>query len=88
MRQIAEFPTGDRYFLLARAVEKPVPSFSAPRHYISVMLICDAIHADRTVYGDGIDRASAAQATPFGPTCRQCVRRDCAHREEDPIINA
>jgi predicted transcriptional regulator/transcriptional regulator with XRE-family HTH domain len=88
VRQIAEFPTGDRYFFLARAVEKPVPSFSAPRHYISVMLICDAIHADRTVYGDGIDRASAAQATPVGPTCRQCVRRDCAHREEDPIINA
>jgi XRE family transcriptional regulator, fatty acid utilization regulator len=88
VRQVAEFPTGDRYFFLACAVEKPAHSFSASRHFISVMLICNAIHADRIVYGDGIDHTSRAQTTPVGPTCRLCARRECAHREEDPIINA
>jgi len=88
VRQLAEFPGGDRYLFLARAVEKSAPSFSAPRHFISIMLMCDALHADQLVYGDGVDRVSAAQATPVGQTCRLCARRHCAQREEDPVINA
>lgn len=88
VRQLAEFPTGDRYFFLARAVEKPLPSFAAAKQLISIMLVCEAIHADQIVYGDGLDLSSAAPTTPVGPTCRLCVRRNCASREEDPIINA
>ena len=88
VRQLAEFPTGDRYLFVARAIEKPVPSFSAPRHLLSIMLACDHLQADGTVYGDGMDLSSAAATTPVGATCRLCVRRDCAYREEDPIINA
>ncbi len=88
VRQLAEFPTGDRYFFLARAVEKQQPSFSAPKHLISIMLICESLYADRIVYGDGLDLSSSAPTVPVGPTCRLCVRRDCAAREEDPIINA
>lgn len=85
VRQLAEFPGGDRYLLLARAVEKSIPSFLAPRHMISIMLVCDALHADDTVYGDGIGHTAP---TPVGQTCRLCTRRHCAQREEDPIINA
>ncbi|MGB7481665.1 MAG: short-chain fatty acyl-CoA regulator family protein, partial [Burkholderiaceae bacterium] len=88
IRQLAEFPTGDRYFFLARAVEKQLPSFSSAKHLMSIMLVCEAIHADQIVYGDGLDLSSAAPTTPVGPTCRLCVRRNCASREEDPIINA
>ena len=32
--------------------------------------------------------ASSAPATPVGSNCRLCVRRECAYREEDPIIDA
>jgi len=88
VRQLAEFPTGDRYFFLARAVDKPLPAFSAAKHLISIMLVCEAIHADQIVYGNGLDLSSAAPTTPVGPTCRLCVRRNCPSREEDPIINA
>lgn len=88
VRQLAAFPTGDRYLFLARAIEKPRPAFTMPRRLVSVMLACHALHADRTVYGDGLDLSSSAPAVPVGPNCRLCVRRDCVYREEDPIIDA
>jgi predicted transcriptional regulator/DNA-binding XRE family transcriptional regulator len=87
VRQLAEFPTGSRYFFLARAVEKQLPSFSAPKHLISIMLVCQSLHADQIVYGDGLDISSSAPTTPVGQTCRLCVRRNCASREEEPIIH-
>src|SRR5581483_961384 len=88
VRQLAEFPTGDRFLFVALAVEKPRPAFALPRRLMSVMLACNALHADRTVYADGLDLASSARATPVGANCRLCVRRECSYREEDPIIDA
>lgn len=87
VRQLAEFPTGRRYFFMARAVEKPLPSFSATRQLISIMLVCQSLHADKIVYGDGLDISSSAPTVPVGQTCRLCVRRNCASREEDPIVH-
>jgi predicted transcriptional regulator/transcriptional regulator with XRE-family HTH domain len=88
VRQLAEFPAGDRFLFVARTVEKSRPAFTMPRRLMAVMLACDALHGDRTVYGDGIDLASSAPATPVGANCRSCGRCDCAYREEDPIIDA
>jgi predicted transcriptional regulator/transcriptional regulator with XRE-family HTH domain len=88
VRQLVEFPTGDRLLFLARTVEKDRPAFAMPRRLMSVMLACDALHADRIVYADGLDAGSSAPATPVGSTCRLCVRRECAYREEDPIVGA
>ena len=88
VRQLAEFPAGDRFLFLARTVEKERPAFAMPRRFMSIMLACDALHADRLVYADGLDVASSAPATPVGSNCRLCARRGCAYREEDPIIDA
>jgi len=88
VRQVAAFPTGERFFFLARTVEKPHPAYPMPRRMLSVMLACDALHADRTVYADGLDLSSSAPAVPVGSNCRLCARRDCAYRQEDPIIDA
>lgn len=88
VRQLAEFPNNERFLLLARTDEKARPAFGMPRRLVSVMLACDSLHADRTVYGDGIDLSSNAPATPVGPNCRLCVRHDCWYRQEDPIIDA
>src|SRR5690606_36677989 len=85
IRQLAEFPTGDRFLFLARTVEKPRPAFSMPRRMLSIMLACDALYADRTVYAEGLDLSSSSPASPVGPFCRVCVRRDCLYREEDAI---
>ena len=87
-RQLVEFPNGARYLFLARAVEKSRHAFQTPRRFMSIMLACNVLHADRMVYADGLDLSSGAPALPVGQTCRLCVRRDCASREEDPIIDA
>ena len=86
VRQLAEFPDGERLLFVARTVEKSRPAFSQPRRLQSIMLACDALHADQTVYGAGLDLSSAAPAVPVGPNCRLCVRRDCVYRAEDPIV--
>lgn len=88
VRQLAEFPNGARYLFVGRTDEKVRPTFTMPRRMMAMMLACDALYADRTVYADGLDISSAAPAIPVGPNCRVCVRRDCWYREEDPIIDA
>jgi len=88
VRQLAALPTGDRFLFVARTVEKARPRFSMPRRILSIMLACDALYADRTVYAEGLDLSSAAPATPVGPNCRVCVRRECLYREEDAIVSA
>ncbi|HMN20996.1 MAG TPA: short-chain fatty acyl-CoA regulator family protein [Ottowia sp.] len=88
VRELAEFPDGRRYFFVARTQDKQPASYNAPRQSISLMLMCEAIHADQLVYGDGLDLSTAAPATPVGPTCRLCVRRNCASRQENPIISS
>lgn len=87
VRDLAEFPDGRRYFFIARTVEKQLPEYTATRQVTSLMLVCESIHADQLVYGDGLDLSTAAPATPVGPTCRLCVRRDCASRQENPVIS-
>jgi hypothetical protein len=88
VRQLAQFPGGERFLLVARAVEKRGPVFPMPRRVVSIMLACDALYADQTVYGDGLDLSSAAPAVPVGANCRVCTRQDCAYREEDSIVDA
>lgn len=88
VRQLVAFPGGERFLFIARTVEKRRPAPALPRRLLSIMIACDALHADRLVYGDGLDLRSAAPAVPVGPNCRLCVRRGCAYREEDPIIDS
>lgn len=86
VRQVVELPDGQRMLFVARTVEKSRPAFSLPRRLQSIMLACDALHADKTVYGAGLDLSSAGPAVPVGPSCRLCVRRDCVYRAEEPIV--
>jgi hypothetical protein len=51
----------------------------------SVMLACDVLHADRTVYGRGLDLSDLSADVPVGPSCRLCTRRDCASRQEEAL---
>lgn len=88
VRQLADFPGGERYLLVARAIEKRRAGFGMPRHFMSVMLVCHAMDADRMVYGDGLDLSSGAPSTPVGPACRVCTRSNCSYRQEDAIAGA
>lgn len=85
VRQLAAFPDGSRYLFVAKAVSKRLASYRDQPFYSSVMLACDLLHADRTVYGRGLDLGSPAEAVPVGPACRLCIRRECIHRQEEAL---
>lgn len=80
LRQISEFTNGNKYLLIAKAVPKRVSAFGERPLVFSVMLACDILHADRTVYAKGLELS--AKPVPIGPSCRLCIRYDCSHRQE------
>ncbi len=86
VRQLAAFPDQSRFLFIARTVTKQPATFHEPQFLYSVMLACDAIHADRTVYAEGIDLVATQAASEVGPSCRLCPRTDCMQREEEPIL--
>ncbi len=85
LRQVVRFSDGSRYLFLARTVQRRTASFREQVVASSVMLACDALHADRTVYGAGLDLSDLAADVPVGPSCRLCPRRDCASRQEEAL---
>lgn len=88
VRQLIELPGGKRFLFVARTVDESGPAFPMPRRLSSVMIACDLVNADRTVYAAGLNLAPSAPAVPAGTNCRVCTRVDCAYRQEDPVIDA
>ncbi len=88
VRMLAEFPNKARYLMIAQAVTKQPASFHEAPFLQSVMLICDARQADKTVYADGLDLSSGQAAAPVGLSCRLCPRSDCRFRNEDQIADS
>lgn len=85
LRQVVRFSDGSRYLFLARTVQRRTASFHQQAAMSSVMLACDVLHADRTVYAAGLDLSDPASDIPVGPSCRLCTRRDCASRQEETL---
>ncbi|WP_417309244.1 helix-turn-helix domain-containing protein [Devosia sp.] len=85
VRQVARFPDDSRYLFIAQASARRVAHFGEQIAPTSIMLACDALDADRTVYGDDLDLTTEHGDVPVGPTCRLCTRRDCASRQEEMI---
>ncbi|WP_439600962.1 helix-turn-helix domain-containing protein [Devosia sp.] len=87
-RQIAQFADGSRYLFIASAQARSGTGFADHAIPTSVMLACDVLHADRTVYGAGLDLGDGSTDVPVGPSCRLCPRRDCADRQEEAFTPA
>lgn len=85
MRQVVRFSDGSRYLFLARTLQRRAGSYRDQPTVISVMLACDVLHADRSVYGAGLDLLDQSADVPVGPTCRLCTRRDCSSRQEEVL---
>lgn len=83
--RIAEFPNGERFFMLARATRPPASAYGQTRPAHALMLACEIVHADRLVYSDGLDLGPTGRADFVGPTCLLCPRSDCTHRQEASI---
>ncbi|WDR06891.1 short-chain fatty acyl-CoA regulator family protein [Devosia rhodophyticola] len=85
VRQIVRFTDGSRYLFLAKTAARRAASFRDRAIHTSVMLACDVLHADRTVYTAGLDLADEQSDLPVGPSCRLCTRRDCPDRQEEAL---
>jgi predicted transcriptional regulator/transcriptional regulator with XRE-family HTH domain len=85
VRQLVQFPDGSRYLFIARAQSRRPANFADRAIHTSIMLACDALQADRTVYGAGLALGDPSLDVPVGPSCRLCPRRDCAERQEEAL---
>ncbi len=80
LRQVAQMPDGRRYLWVARTVSHGRGGFGTPVKHFAVALGCDIAHADRLVYGRGLDLLGPDAATPIGPGCKLCERESCPQR--------
>lgn len=83
IRQLIETPDGQRFFTISRTIERPIRPDLRDDALLAIGLGCDAKHAHRIVYADGLDLANTP-ATPVGPACAICPRLQCAYRATPP----
>lgn len=83
VRQVARFLDGSRFLFVAKAVSRRSAGFADMALPHSVLLVADILHADETVYADGLNLSDSHADVPVGPTCRLCTRVDCANRQEE-----
>lgn len=92
-RQLAQMPDGRNYLWISRTVSYPQGRFGDTNKLFAIGLGCEARHADRTVYAEGLNLEDLSAATPIGAGCRTCPRQNCAQRafpaiNEDLVIDA
>lgn len=81
--QMVETPDGQRFFTIARTVERSVRLDPREESRLAVGLGCDANYARRIGYADGLD-LHAPPVTPIGPACAICPRVRCPQRAAPP----
>lgn len=67
---------GREFLFIARSITKPPSGYGQPGERYSLMIGCDAIHADRVIYDD----APSGPALETGVNCHLCARADCPQR--------
>ncbi|MCL6741635.1 short-chain fatty acyl-CoA regulator family protein [Sphingomonas sp. RB56-2] len=80
--QLIETPDGQRFFTVARTIERPIKS-DLSGGLLAIGLGCDIRHAHRLHCAEGYD-LERAPVTPVGPACAICPRIDCGYRATPP----
>ena len=80
--QLIETPDGQRFFTVARTIERPIKS-DLSGGLLAIGLGCDIRHARRLSCADVYDLGKAP-VTPVGPACAICPRIDCGYRATPP----
>ena len=80
--QLIETPDGQRFFTVARTIERPIKS-DLSGGLLAIGLGCDIRHAHRLHCAEGYD-LEKAPVTPVGPACAICPRIDCGYRATPP----
>ena len=81
---LVEMPDGARFLTIARAVSRPGAGHALPGQQLVIAIGCPLSHANRLVYGAGLDLERPAGAVPIGINCRLCDRADCTARAFPP----
>jgi XRE family transcriptional regulator, fatty acid utilization regulator len=81
--QLVETPDGQLFFTISRTVDRAVRLDPRESSQLAIGLGCDAKHASRIVYSDGLDLARP-YVTPIGPACTICPRVRCPQRAAAP----
>ncbi|MBJ3774097.1 XRE family transcriptional regulator [Acuticoccus mangrovi] len=71
---------GERFLLIARALEKTMRRQAQPPVRFAVMLGMEASRLDEVVYGDAFASGRDSVVTRAGYECLSCKRSDCAQR--------
>ncbi|MDO4685040.1 MAG: acetate metabolism transcriptional regulator RamB [Corynebacterium sp.] len=85
MRQMTQMPDGRNYLWIARTVRHHRSRYNEPGKLFAIGLGCEARHAERTIYSQGMDLENFSGATPIGAGCRVCTRDNCAQRAFPPV---
>jgi predicted transcriptional regulator/transcriptional regulator with XRE-family HTH domain len=80
--QLIETPDGQRYFTVARTIERPINT-DLSGGLLAIGLGCDITHAHKLSCAEGYDLANAP-AEPVGPACAICPRLNCGYRATAP----
>ena len=80
LTQLARMPDERTYLWIARTVEHRRGGYGSPTRIFSVALGCDARHAHRLVYADGLGLDAPERAVPIGSGCKVCDREHCVQR--------
>jgi predicted transcriptional regulator len=80
--QLIETPDGQRFFTVARTIDRPIKS-DLSGGLLAIGLGCDIAHAHKLSCAEGFDLANAP-VTPVGPACTICPRADCGYRATPP----
>jgi len=78
--QLAQMPDGGTYLWIARTVRQPSGGHRLPAKEFAVGLGCEARHAGRLIYSQGLELGDPSNAMPIGPGCRVCDRQQCVQR--------
>ncbi|MDD9992578.1 MAG: short-chain fatty acyl-CoA regulator family protein [Rhodospirillales bacterium] len=81
---LVEMPDGARFLTVARAVSRPGAGHALPGQQLVIAIGCPLSHANRLVYGAGLDLERPAGDVPIGINCRLCDRADCTARAFPP----
>jgi hypothetical protein len=82
--QIIQMPDETTYFSVARTVKRSGAPHNQPSQQLALALGCEISYAKKLTYSKGHDLTNL-DATPIGPNCRLCERRNCAQRAHPPI---
>jgi predicted transcriptional regulator/DNA-binding XRE family transcriptional regulator len=80
--QLIETPDGQKYFTVARTIERPVKT-ELGSGLLAIGLGCAIEHAHKLHCAEGYD-LDRAPVTPVGPACAICPRTDCGYRATPP----